>query len=77
MVLFRKKKEELEGGIDQEVAGGVGEDGIASSPVSWDEGCAWCLAEQGVVSQSGSHGICLRHEEQVYQSYLAMRRGGR
>lgn len=42
--------------------------------------CAWCLGEQGIVPQSGTHGICLRHRDAMlrdHQAYRARRRGGR
>jgi hypothetical protein len=72
----KKNKEEPEGFIwhdegSVEVVNGSG------SVVVWDETCAWCLAERGIVSQSGSHGICARHEQAVYQSYRAGHRGRR
>lgn len=30
--------------------------------------CAWCLAEQGIVPTSGSHGICPLHAQQVLEA---------
>jgi len=30
-----------------------------------EEECAWCLAEQGMTPQSGSHGICQKHARQI------------
>jgi len=45
-----------------------------------EEECAWCLAEQGITSQSGSHGICQKHarqiEEQSQQRRERRRAGG-
>lgn len=39
-----------------------------------DTDCAWCLREQGIEPQSGSHGICTTHSDQVYEAYRANRR---
>lgn len=40
--------------------------GINSSARAYCERlCAWCLAEQGIEAQEGSHGICQQHASQV------------
>lgn len=36
--------------------------------------CAWCLAEQGIVPTSGSHGICPFHAQQVLEAARARRK---
>jgi hypothetical protein len=28
----------------------------------YDPTCAWCLGEQGIAPQDGSHGMCRRHQ---------------
>jgi hypothetical protein len=73
----RKQEQQAEGLIWHD----AGSDVRGSSEGSLSDGmgdadCAWCLAEQGIVSQSGSHGICAYHAQQVYQSYRG-RRGHR
>ncbi len=31
--------------------------------------CAWCLAEQGMHPDEGSHGICRQHTVQLLQAW--------
>jgi hypothetical protein len=64
---------------------GSGEDGTDEETSTLDEAmeegmevvvieCAWCLAEQGIVPMSGSHGICAVHAQQLRESAAARRR---
>jgi hypothetical protein len=70
--LFTKKRvDEQEGVVFRADRSGAEEDNISSALPSWDGMCAWCLEEQGMEAGEGSHGICTRHAEQVYQSYRA------
>jgi len=41
----------------------------SSSPIveTDEKECAWCLAEQGIKPQSGSHGICHMHAQQLVE----------
>jgi hypothetical protein len=78
MGLFTKKRaDEREGIVFQVDGSGAGEDNTSPALLDWDETCAWCLEEQGVEAGEGSHGICTRHAEQVYQSYRSAPRRAR
>jgi hypothetical protein len=62
----RHRPDEVRVGEDEEMgtpypADGGLDEGMGSLVIE----CAWCLAEQGVVPTSGSHGICAWHAQQV------------
>jgi hypothetical protein len=69
-----QRQEAQSGGVSSSVEGSGSGDALEE-----EEPCAWCLAEQGIVSSVDSHGICVRHSEQFYQAYQQERgqRGGK
>lgn len=36
--------------------------------------CAWCLSEQRIAIDNGSHGICSQHADQLRNHYRTLRR---
>lgn len=41
--------------------------------MSTPESCAWCLRELGITPQSGSHGICQRHADEMRAQHTRRR----
>jgi hypothetical protein len=48
------------------VVGVLGTEGEVVEEEEVELECAWCLAEQGIVPTSGSHGICAFHSQQMF-----------
>ena len=46
----------------------------SSKPLNASTLCAWCLSEQGIPADEGSHGICMMHANKILLQHKMRRK---